>query len=67
MWGLKKQNTVFAIGKSIFNLTSAVDIGSLALEYGGGGHARVGAISLAPGHLDEARTIAAEIVSELKT
>ena len=32
-----------------------------------GGHARVGAISLAPGELDKAREIAAEIVAELKT
>ncbi|HEV3199515.1 MAG TPA: phosphoesterase [Bryobacteraceae bacterium] len=36
-------------------------------RYGGGGHARVGAISLDPGELDRARAIAAEIVAELKT
>jgi hypothetical protein len=36
-------------------------------RYGGGGHARVGAISLDPGELDRARVIAAEIVAELKT
>ena len=36
-------------------------------RYGGGGHARVGAISLDPGELDQARAIAAEIVAELKT
>ncbi len=39
MWGLKKQNTVFATGKSIFNKTSKkTDIGELMLRYGGGGH-----------------------------
>jgi len=36
-------------------------------RYGGGGHARVGAISLEPGELARAREIAAEIVAELKT
>ena len=29
MWGLKKQNTVFAIGKSIFERTCATDVGEL--------------------------------------
>ena len=38
IWGMKKQNTVFAVGKSIFNRTAAVNIGGLMLEYGGGGH-----------------------------
>ena len=36
-------------------------------RYGGGGHARVGAISLNPGDLAHARQVAAEIVAELKT
>lgn len=42
MWGKQKQNTVFAIGKSIFNRTSNTNIGDLTLEYGGGGHAAAG-------------------------
>ncbi len=42
MWGLKKQNTVFAIGKSIFNRSSSVNIGELCLTYGGGGHSNAG-------------------------
>ena len=42
MWGLNKQNTVFAVGKSIFNRSSMVDVGKLMLEYGGGGHEAVG-------------------------
>ncbi len=42
MWGLKKQNTVFATGKSIFNRTSKTNIGELMLQYGGGGHANAG-------------------------
>jgi hypothetical protein len=43
------------------------NLASICERYGGGGHARVGAISLAPGELDQARQIAAEIVAELKT
>ena len=42
LWGLKKQNTVFAVGKSIFKKDSPVNIGELMLEYGGGGHAAAG-------------------------
>src|ERR1035438_1916878 len=43
------------------------NLATICERYGGGGHARVGAISLAPGEVDEARKIAAEIVGELKT
>lgn len=42
MWGLKRQNTVFAIGKSILNRTSDVNVGELCLTYGGGGHFNAG-------------------------
>ena len=42
MWGLKQQNTVFAIGKSILNRSSKVNIGELCLAYGGGGHFNAG-------------------------
>ena len=42
MWGFKKQNTVFATGKSIFNKTSKTNIGELMLQYGGGGHMNAG-------------------------
>ena len=42
MWGLKKQNTVFATGKSIIDRSSRTDVGKLMLEYGGGGHEAAG-------------------------
>ncbi|HKE23791.1 MAG TPA: hypothetical protein VKB88_15605 [Bryobacteraceae bacterium] len=42
------------------------NLAKICERYGGGGHARVGAISLEPGQLDKARTIASEIVEELK-
>lgn len=43
------------------------NLATICERYGGGGHARVGAISLPPGELDKAREIAREIVEELKT
>jgi nanoRNase/pAp phosphatase (c-di-AMP/oligoRNAs hydrolase) len=42
MWGLKRQNTVFAIGKSILDRSSRADIGALCLAHGGGGHRAAG-------------------------
>jgi nanoRNase/pAp phosphatase (c-di-AMP/oligoRNAs hydrolase) len=42
MWGLKKQNTVFAVGKSILDRSSKTNIGDLCLKYGGGGHENAG-------------------------
>lgn len=42
IWGFKKQNMVFTCGYSITNRTAGVDIGSLMLKYGGGGHTFVG-------------------------
>ena len=40
--GLKNQNTVLAVGKSIINRASQAHVGSLMLEYGGGGHHAAG-------------------------
>ncbi|MCS6960020.1 MAG: exopolyphosphatase [Pseudanabaenaceae cyanobacterium SKYGB_i_bin29] len=42
IWGVKQQNTVFAVGKSILNRTSPVNVGALMLRYGGGGHTNAG-------------------------
>lgn len=42
MWGLQKQNTVLATGKSILNRTSRTHVGELMLTYGGGGHEAAG-------------------------
>ena len=42
LWGLKRQNTVFAAGKSIINRSAKTNIGALMLEYGGGGHENAG-------------------------
>jgi len=42
LWGLRQQNTVFAMGKSIIDRSSTVDVGELMLSYGGGGHEAAG-------------------------
>ena len=42
------------------------NLATICERYGGGGHPRVGAISIAPGQVDEARAVAAEIVKLLK-
>ncbi|UCU99736.1 exopolyphosphatase [Acidovorax radicis] len=47
MWGLQKQNTVFAVGKSILDRSSNTHVGNLMLEFGGGGHAAAGTCQVA--------------------
>lgn len=47
MWGLQKQNTVFATGKSILDRSSKTHVGNLMLEFGGGGHAAAGTCQIA--------------------
>ncbi|MCH9813921.1 MAG: exopolyphosphatase [Epsilonproteobacteria bacterium] len=42
IWGFQKQNTVFAVGKSIVNKTSQANIGDIMLGYDGGGHMAAG-------------------------
>ncbi|MDQ1257494.1 MAG: hypothetical protein QG656_2099 [Candidatus Hydrogenedentes bacterium] len=42
MWGRAKQNVVFTCGHSIVNRSSKTNVGSLMLQYGGGGHPQVG-------------------------
>ena len=42
MWGVQKQNTVFATGKSILDRGSRTNVGELMLAYGGGGHQAAG-------------------------
>ncbi len=64
MWGLKKQNTVFAVGKSIFNKTSNTNIGELMLKYNGGGHANAGTCQV---DNDKADVILQELIEQITT
>ncbi len=63
MWGYQHQNTVFTVGKSIFNRSSKVNIGELMLEYGGGGHTAAGTCQVSS---DETDKILPVVVSKLK-
>lgn len=47
MWGVQKQNTVFATGKSILDRSSKTNVGELMLQYGGGGHEAAGTCQVA--------------------
>lgn len=62
LWGLKQQNTVLAVGKSIFNKTSTVNIGELMLKYGGGGHANAGTCQI---DNDKVEEVLSEILGQL--
>lgn len=63
IWGLKKQNTVFTVGKSIFNRSSEVNIGMLMLEYGGGGHRNAGTCQISN---EKSTEILNEIIEKLQ-
>ncbi len=62
LWGLNKQNTAFAMGKSIFNPASKTNIGELALSYGGGGHAAAGTCQV---DNDRAETVLSELIQRI--
>jgi nanoRNase/pAp phosphatase (c-di-AMP/oligoRNAs hydrolase) len=62
LWGLQRMNTVFAIGKSIIDRTSPVDVGVLCLSYGGGGHVAAGTCQVDNRDADRVK---AELISRL--
>ena len=62
MWGLKQQNTVFAIGKSILDRSSNTNVGELCLGYEGGGHLNAGTCQV---ENDQADEILQEIVASI--
>ena len=61
--GLKGENTVFAVGKSIINRSSSIDIGALMYEYGGGGHVNAGTCQVAN---EDAENVLNSIISKIK-
>ena len=62
MWGLKQQNTVFAIGKSILDRSSNTNVGELCLGYGGGGHLNAGTCQVSN---NDAQTVLQELIDEI--
>jgi nanoRNase/pAp phosphatase (c-di-AMP/oligoRNAs hydrolase) len=63
LWGLKQQNTVLAIGKSIIDRSCETNVGALCLRYGGGGHAAAGTCQVENGW---AERVLAEVVAALR-
>jgi len=62
IWGLKQQNTVFAVGKSIVNRSSKTNIGELMLQYGGGGHNAAGTCQI---QNDKAQVVLEELIKTI--
>jgi oligoribonuclease NrnB/cAMP/cGMP phosphodiesterase (DHH superfamily) len=61
--GKKKVNTVITVGYSVINKTATVDVGSLMLKYGGGGHKAVGTCQVA---FEDTDRIITEIIAAVK-
>jgi nanoRNase/pAp phosphatase (c-di-AMP/oligoRNAs hydrolase) len=64
MWGRQRLNTVLAVGKSILDRTSPVNIGEVMLRYGGGGHPAAGTCQ--PTH-EAAERVLGEVVEAVST
>jgi len=62
LWGLKKQNVVFAMGKSILDRSSKTSVGDLALKYGGGGHEAAGTCQI---ETEKADAVQAELIAKI--
>lgn len=62
MWGVQRQNTVFATGKSILDRSSRTNIGELMLDYGGGGHEAAGTCQV---DNDKAKEVLEALISRI--
>ena len=64
MWGREKMNTVYTVGKSIFDRRNPVTVGELMLSYGGGGHDAAGTCQ---GPNSTAEGLKAELIERIVT
>ena len=62
MWGREKLNTVYTVGKSIFDRGCRVNVGLLMLSHGGGGHPAAGTCQ---GSNDSAEAMKAELTDQI--
>ncbi len=62
LWGLQKQNVVFAVGKSILKRDSKTNVGELCLRYGGGGHMAAGTCQI---DHDRADQVHKELITQI--
>jgi nanoRNase/pAp phosphatase (c-di-AMP/oligoRNAs hydrolase) len=66
MWiidGKNKQNVAVTVGYSIINRSATVNVGSLLLKYGGGGHVQVGTCQVDSA---DAERVSGEIIAAIK-
>lgn len=66
MWivdGRNKENCPIAVGYSVLNRTATVNVGSIMLEYGGGGHPQVGTCQVP---YEDADRVIAELQEKLQ-
>jgi len=61
--GRNKSNVAITVGHSITNRSSSVDVGSMLLFYGGGGHKQVGTCQVT---YDDAEKVISEIMTKVK-
>lgn len=62
LWGFQKQNTVFAIGKSILDRSANTNVGELCLKYNGGGHRAAGTCQV---DSDQAGSVLNELIGAI--
>lgn len=64
--GKQKQNTVFAVGKSIVNRSCPIDVGAMMYEYQGGGHMNAGTCQVDNDKADETLKSIIENIKKLE-
>ena len=62
LWGFRKQNTVFATGKSIIDRGCTTNVGALMLRYGGGGHPAAGTCQI---DTEDADRVLDDLINEI--
>ena len=62
MWGRDKLNTVYTVGKSIFDRGNPLAVGDLMLSHGGGGHDAAGTCQ---GANETAEALKAELIEQI--
>ena len=66
-YGKQKQNTVFAVGKSIINRSCPIDVGAMMYEYAGGGHVNAGTCQVDNDKAEETLTSILNRIKELES
>ena len=64
--GASNRNTVFAVGKSIFNRSSPINVGELMLQFGGGGHEAAGTCQVPHALAEETLNALIEYIAETR-